>query len=260
MPLVLGCDDGEHILPDDALVFALDDTGHEKLHQANGACFGIGGCAFLVSDYQRLIEAPWNHMLQRSFPDTPRPVHAAEHFRNPTKEQLSALTDFFTRFGFFRLAVTVSTKTTNSVDADYIEIVATSVLQRVAEVASQVTFSRVLVLFEASERIDRQVMQALSGKKLQRGNREFEIELGIMPKSARAAALEVADVIAHTAGGQARHRNKDNSQRVRPDFKDIFQTVDRRLVSIAEITRVRKSEASSAELPMNKTQPLDQMD
>lgn len=253
MPLVLVCDDGEHILPEDALVFALDDTGHEELHQANGACFGIGGCAFLVSDYQRLIEAPWNYMLQRFFPNTPRPVHATEHFRNLTKEQISALTHFFTRFGFFRLAVTVSTKTTNSVDAGYIEIVANSVLQRVAEIASQVPFSRVFVLFEASERIDRQVMQALSRKKLRGGHREFEIELGVIPKSACAAALEVADVIAHTAGGQTRHRNKDDSQPVRPDFKDIFQTIDRRFVSFAEITRavVHKSEAPSAESPTN---------
>lgn len=239
MPLVLVHDGGKIILPDDVLVFALDDTGHEELHQANGSCFGIGGCAFLVSDYQRLIETPWNFMLQRFFPNVPRPVHTVEHFRSPTKEQMSALTHFFTRFEFFRLAVTVSAKTTNYADAGYIEIVAASVLQRIAEVATQVSFSRVFILFEASQRIDMQVMQALSGKKLRSEHREFEIELGVIPKSACAPALEVADVIAHTAGCQTRNRNKCDSQPVRKDFMDIFQTVDRRLVSFAEITSAR---------------------
>lgn len=243
MPLVLVHNEGNLILADDVLVIALDDTGHEELHQENGACFGIGGCAFMVADYQRLVETPWNLMLQHFFPDVPRPVHAVEHFGNPTKEQMSALTHFFTRFEFFRLAVTVSTKTRNSADADYIEIVGASVLQRVAEIAAHASFSRVFILFEASERIDRKVMQALSGKKLRSGHREFLIELGTIPKSACAAALEVADVIAHTACGQTRHRNKRDSQPVRKDFKDIFQTVDRRLVSFAEITRAEPAKA-----------------
>jgi hypothetical protein len=236
MPLVLEHDEGNLILADDVFVVALDDTGHEKLHKANGECFGIGGCAFMVSDYQRLIEAPWNFMLQQFFPDVPRPVHAVEHFRNLTKEQMSTLTHFFTKFEFFRLAVTVSINTINSVDASYIEIVGASILQRIAEIAAHASFSRVFILFEASERFDKNVMQALSGKKLRSGDRYFSIELGVIPKSACVAALEVADVIAHTAGGQTRHRNRPDSPPVRKDFKDIFQTVDRRLVSFLEIT------------------------
>jgi hypothetical protein len=120
--------------------------------------------------------------------------------------------------------------------ADYIEIVAAAALQRVAEVATQVSFSGVFILFEASQRIDMQVKQALSGKKLRSEHREFEIELGVIPKFTYAPALELADVIAHTAGCQTRHRNQCDSQPVRKDFKDIFQTVDRRLVSFDEIT------------------------
>lgn len=243
MPLVLGHDEGNLILADDVFVVALDDTGHEELHNANGECFGIGGCAFMVSDYQRLVEAPWNSMLQQFFPNISRPVHAVEHFRNLTKEQMSALTHFFTKFEFFRLAVTVSIKTINSTDVSYIEIVGASILQRIAEIAAHASFSRVFILFEASERIDKNVMQALSGKKLSSGDRDFPVELGIIPKSACAAALEVADVIAHTAGGQTRHRNGSDSPLVRKDFKDIFQTVDRRLVSFMEITSAVQNNA-----------------
>ena len=243
MPLILIHDEGQIVLADDVFVIALDDTGHEELHEENGACFGIGGCGFMVSDYQRLVETPWNFMLYRFFPDISRPVHAVEHFRKPTKEQMSALTHFFTTFQFFRVAVTVSTKTINSVGAGYIEIVGASVMQRIAEVASHASFSSVFILFEASERIDRMVMQALVGKKLRAGQQEYSIELGIIPKSACAAALEVADVIAHTACGQTRHRNQHPSQPVRRDFTDIFQTIDRRLVSFAEITCAEPAKA-----------------
>lgn len=238
MPLVLTHNEGNVILADDVLIIALDDTGHEELHEANGACFGIGGCGFMVADYQRLVEVPWNLTLKHFFPETPRPIHAVEHFRNLTEEQISALTHFFTKFEFFRLAVTVSTKTTSSIDNGYIEIVGASILQRIAEVATHALFSRVFILFEASERIDRQVMQSLSGKKLRAGNRDFPIELGVIPKSACVPAMEVADVIAHTACGQTRHRNERRPKAVRLDFKDIFQSVDHRLVSFAEITCV----------------------
>lgn len=238
MPLILECEERSYSLPDDTLVFALDDTGHESVHKENGACFGIGGCAFLVADYERLIEAPWNYMLQRFFPDTPRLIHSTDHLRNLSTEQLAALSQFFTRFQFFRLAVTVSAKTQNQVDVGYIDIVGAAVLQRVAEIASQATFSRIFIIFEASDRIERQVMQALSGKKLRSGDRGYAIELGLMPKSACTPALEVADVIVHTAGGQTRQRNECASRGLRKDFVDVFQTVDKRLVSFAEITLV----------------------
>lgn len=243
MPLVLAHNGGNLTLADDVLVIALDDTGHEELHEANGACFGIGGCGFMVSDYERLVEAPWNLMLKHFFPDVPRPIHAVEHFRSPTKEQLSALTHFFTKFEFFRLAVTVSSKARNAADAGYIEIVGATILNRIAEVAEHGLFSQVFILFEASERIDRQVMHALSGKKLRAGHREFPIELGVIPKSACAPAMEVADVIAHTACGQTRHRNERHPKAVRKDFKDIFQSIDRRLVSFTEITCAEPAKA-----------------
>lgn len=243
MPLIIETDQGNKELPDSTLVIALDDTGHEDLHKANGGCFGIGGCGFLVSDYQRLVETPWNFMLANFFPGTPRPVHAADHLRNPTKEQLSALTYFFSNYGFFRLAVTVSTNTINYAEAGYIEIVGGSILQRIAEIGSHAVFTSVFILFESSERIEKQVMQSLGGKKLIAGNNEFPIELGVIPKAACVPAVELADVIAHTACGQTRHRNERHPKAVRRDFKDVFQTVDQRLVSFAEITLANPTKA-----------------
>lgn len=238
MPLILSHDKGQLVLPDDTLVFALDDTGHEQFRDARYNVFGLGGCAFLVSDYQRLLERPWEFMLRRFFPNLERPVHACESFRKPTPDQLSALTHFFTRFEFFRLAVTVSSRAAKNVAEGYIELVTAAVLQRISEVAAHAQFSRIFLLIEGSERTEMEIVRGLSGRRLRREGHEYELEFGVMPKSACMPALEVADVIAHTAGGQTKWRNGQDGRPVRRDFVDIFQTVDRRLVSFMEITSV----------------------
>ena len=91
--LVLDHGEGVLTLGVDTLVVALDDTGHEAFADSNHPVFGLGGCAFLVKDYKRLIEAPWNYMCQRFFPEVERPMHAADLCR-PTSEQPEASPHF----------------------------------------------------------------------------------------------------------------------------------------------------------------------
>ena len=75
--LLLQHDDGLTILGSDTFVVAVDDTGHEDFLDPNHRVFGLGGCAFAVRDYQRLIEKPWNYMCDRFFQNQERPLHAS---------------------------------------------------------------------------------------------------------------------------------------------------------------------------------------
>lgn len=234
--LVLDHKNGRESLSESTLVIAIDDTGHEEFKDPNYQVFGIGGCGFLVSDYQRLIEKPWNYMCQHYFPDINRPMHAAE-LESPTKEQLDAFKHFFEKFEFFRLATTASIKSVKEIDNSFIEIVGASLLERICETGKWIEFDRLFIIFEESDRIEMKVLQSLSGKKVKRNNSEIEIELGLLPKSASMPALEVADFIIHTAGAQTRSRISD-SDKVRKDFEIIFRNVDKRLVSFMEITKV----------------------
>ena len=118
--LILEHQNGREHLSERTLVIALDDTGQEEFKDPNYQVFGLGGCAFLVKDYQRLIEKPWNYMCQRFFPIIRRPMHATD-LEKPSKEQLDAFKHFFEKFEFFRIAVTASVKTINEVENDFID-------------------------------------------------------------------------------------------------------------------------------------------
>lgn len=237
MELILEHNKGIERLSESTLVVALDDTGNERFKDANHPVFGLGGCAFMVRDYQRLVEGPWDYMCSKYFPDIKRPIHATDDLKNLTEDQMNAINHFFERFEFFRIATTSSKNTETSVEEDFIQIVGASILQRIVDVAKWTNFDRLFILIEESERIELKIVQSLSNKKIEKNDQEIQIEIGLIPKSACIAAMEVADVIIHTAGGQTRSRISGNTN-FRLDFKTIFQSVDKRLTSFMEITNV----------------------
>jgi hypothetical protein len=227
-------------LSEKTLVVALDDTGNEEFKDPHYPVFGIGGCAFLVRDYPRLIENPWNDMCQRFFPNVERPMHATELGRL-SQEQLDAFRHFFENFQFFRIATTASIKSIKEIDDSFIRIVGASLLQRICEIAKWVEFDRLFILFEKSDRVKtKKVLQSLSGKNIKRDSKEMQIELAIVPKSASMPALEVADTIIHTAGAHTNSRISGNKA-IRKDYEIIFKSVDARLVSFFMITQVTES-------------------
>jgi len=237
--LVIEHQNGKEYLSDKTLVVAIDDTGHEEFKDPNYQVFGIGGCAFMARDYQRLIKEPWEFMCRNFFPELQRPLHAAE-LRGISDEQIDALNYFFTNYGFFRIASTASIKSIKDVDNDFIEIIGSTLLQRICDIAKWTDFERVYIIFENSDRIEMKVLRSLSNKKIKRGLQNIDIDLGLMPKAACNPALEIADLIIHTAGTQVRSRISGNKQ-FKKDFENIFRNVDERLVSFMEITKVNEA-------------------
>jgi hypothetical protein len=227
-------------LSEETLVVALDDTGHEEFKDPHYPVFGIGGCAFLVRDYPGLIENPWNHMCQRFFPDVKRPMHATD-LGQLSEVQLNAFKSFFENFQFFRIATTASIKSIKEIDNSFIQIVGASLLKRICEIAKWIEFDRLYVLFERSDRVKtKKVIQSLSGQKIKRNEKEMQIEVGIVPKSASMPALEVTDTIIHTAGTYTKSRICGNKA-IRKDYQIIFENVDARLSSHFMITKVTES-------------------
>ena len=238
--LVLDCDDDRRELAGSTLVVAIDDTGHEAFADSNFPVFGLGGCCFLVKDYRRLIDGPWNFMCQRFFPEHKRPMHAADLWQ-PTDEQLDAFRHFFEKFQFFRVATTISKQAANEIHADFISVVGASLLSRIADVGKWAEFDRLFIIVEQSDRIQNRILRSLDGGTLHRDGKNITIELGHLPKSACMAALEVADFIIHTAGAQTRNRIAGNVK-PRIDFEIIFRNVPEFLTSFMEITKISQAE------------------
>jgi len=89
------------------LLFFIDETGHETFADKNYPVFGLGGCAINSSSAAAVIAERWRAMKAAHFGGEDVPLHANE-LRNPTTEQLDALSKFFREQQFARLAVTMS--------------------------------------------------------------------------------------------------------------------------------------------------------
>jgi len=68
----------------------------------NYPVFGLGGCAINSSSAAAVIAEPWRAMKVAHFGGEDVPLHANE-LRNPTTEQLDALSKFFREQGQYRL-------------------------------------------------------------------------------------------------------------------------------------------------------------
>jgi hypothetical protein len=45
----------------------IDETGNDTLSDKRYPIFGLGGCAVLASDYEMLINIPWNNLKKNYF-------------------------------------------------------------------------------------------------------------------------------------------------------------------------------------------------
>jgi hypothetical protein len=80
----------------------IDETGHETFADKNYPVFGLGGCAINSSSAAAVIAEPWRAMKAAHFGGEDVPQHANE-LRNPTTEQLDALSRFCREQQFARL-------------------------------------------------------------------------------------------------------------------------------------------------------------
>lgn len=223
-------------LPGNALIVALDDTGHDLFAPTHPA-FGLGGCAFLVRDYGNLIDDPWRDMKNIHFSGSDIALHAAK-LRSPTTEQIEALQIFFSQLPFFRFAVMSAETMTNETKHSLLKIACRSIMDRIAEISKWAQPSEVAIVIESSQRIEKDLILELSGYCMSNGDVEFEPKTYLLPKSANISFLEVADFVVHTAGSQVRHRIQRKGL-MRKDFAAVFFSVDQRLSSYVELLSVR---------------------
>src|SRR6266436_4368292 len=89
------------ILPPYAACVFVDDTGHE--HLAGTSFYGLGACAVLGCEYDRLIRLPWLHVRNVINGDPTVPLHASDVTGKATPEQLNHIARFFREQPFGRL-------------------------------------------------------------------------------------------------------------------------------------------------------------
>jgi hypothetical protein len=221
------------------LMVFIDETGNDALSDKRYPIFGLGGCAVLVSDYEKLISIPWNNLKNDYFKGADKPLHASE-LKSPTPEQLQALNDFFKNNGFARVAGIVCKNTIIDNNIGIYEIAARFLLERITDIRMG-EITSVALIIEESSRDYKLTKKYFAKYKIKTEKGEMPTHYFLLGKSLNLPGLEVADFIIHTAGAQVRNRFINKSEKGRKDFEIIFKNVDKKLTGFGAINSAKKS-------------------
>lgn len=227
---------GNLLLEPGGLYVFLDETGHERL--AGQDFYGFGGCAFMGADYDRLIRGPWSlvRFVVKGDPDAQ--LHASEFQRTATPEHFAEVVRFFREQPFMRIAAAGARTTALPDDIPLMQIVIDTLKQRIVDVAQYWPLQSVTIVFEENPRADPYVYAYFGDVRYRVNESEIPTNCYRMPKSAKEPALEIADFIANAVGGHARRTMVQKRDGFGKDFRAIFHSVDRRLVSFMGLDRV----------------------
>jgi hypothetical protein len=226
------------------LAVFVDDTGHEALIPGQPV-YGLGGCAVLARDLDRLIRAPWREVRRRvtNSPDTP--LHANAFGRSATMDHIKAVAEFFHIRPFARFGAIVSIGTRLAPEIGPVPTIAKVLQKRIVDIARWTPFESLAVIFEASDRADKLIEDEFQGFRLEEYGKSIPTECFFMAKKHGEPALEVADFVMHAVGRQARQNLKKRGDFV-PDFCAVFHAVDPNLTSFMEVDNVVHNAAAPA--------------
>jgi hypothetical protein len=201
--------------------------------------YGLGGCAVLGRDLERLIWKPWRQIRERVTGSPDSPLHANKFPGIAKSGDIEAVAEFFAAQRFWRIGAIFTTQTSLSDELTLLQTMKLVLQQRINEIVERTLCKEVKVVFESSDRANPLVEQAFQDLELRRGSKLIPSECYFMPKSAGEPALEVADFVMHAVGRQARHNLRNRGSFV-PDFCAVFHAVDRDLISFMEVAAVTR--------------------
>jgi len=224
------------ILPPYAACVFVDDTGHE--HLAGTSFYGLGACAVLGCEYDRLIRVPWSRVRKMINGDPTAPLHASDLTGTATREHLHHVAQFFHDQRFGRLGAAGTSRTVLPGGEPLMRFVVEVLKPRIVDVLKWMPFRSIVVIFEDNLRTNRLIEQYFGNVQFQVDGQDVPADFYFMPKSSGDPALEVADFIANTIGNQARFRQVDKMPGFRKDFQAVFHDIDPKLASFMGIERV----------------------
>jgi hypothetical protein len=227
-----------------SLLVFIDEKGNEYLKDKEYPIFGLGGCAVICKEYNNSIRKTWNNMKDTFFNGKENKLHAKDLFQ-PKKIQINAISDFFKKNKFARVAAVMSNKTINNTEYDIYNLITSALYKRILNVANWTCFNRVVFILEDSEICNSLAKKFFPSYKFEEYNNKLKKKIEIpseyffCSKERVEPGMEVADFVIHTAGAQLRDRiSKKNLNR--KDFEVVFNGVDEKLSSCMLIEKIIK--------------------
>jgi hypothetical protein len=228
------------VVPNKCLVVYIDDTGHEKLARKH-TVYGLGGCAVLGRDLDRLILQPWRSVRRVITGSADTPLHASTlHTAVDGLEEAGAIIAQFFKLPFYRLGAIISKLAILPDDLSVIRIIKEVTELRINEIVGRTLCREVKNIFESSDRADPLIEEVFQNLEVRRGWKVIPTECYFMSKKAGDPGLEMADFVVHAVGGQMR-QNLKHRGRFRLDFQAVFHSVDRKYTSFLEVQAVTRT-------------------
>jgi hypothetical protein len=203
------------------LMVFIDETGHELLIDKHYPVFGLGGCLCLARDYHRLIYEPWK-LVERAFDKNLLPLHASALPKHKMADvHFDAINNFFANNTFSRFACVVSNRTINSSTYDYFAIAIADLHEKVRSIIQWMTFDRMVMFIESSERTKQRITNHFDQYGLKRADgTQIPIDHFFMHKKHNEPGIIVADFVIQTAGSTvfSKGKNRITSYTERRDF------------------------------------------
>jgi hypothetical protein len=123
---------GTLTLAEQTLVVFVDDTGHERLVEGQPV-YGLGGCAGMAHDLERVIRHPWHEVRRKVRGSPDLPLHAAA-LGHPHAARTSRRWLFFPK-PFARIGAIFSAKAGREDGISAIGTIAAVLKQRIVNIA-----------------------------------------------------------------------------------------------------------------------------
>ena len=215
------------------LAVFIDETGNEDFSDPNFPIFGRGGCAIIGSSYQRIIEKPWHSLKKQILGTDKKHFHTVEFAQTrPNKLQIEAI-NTFVKGKFHRFFAYNHKNTNRSESIDGHKAVSISLIPRIQNIAKKSMIDSVALIFENSKRGNTLVERDINLSTIKMINaigQKVETNGYFLDKKSMTAGLELANLIVHTAGRQARllyknHTNNTHDDNIQPNFNTDYNEV-----------------------------------
>ena len=224
------------VLQDRTLAVFVDDTGHEALVKGQPV-YGLGGCAALGRDIDRIINQPWKELRRRVAGSSDAHLHAHKFSRIARVDDFEAVAQVFRTQPFWRFGAVFTTETTLLPEISLMRTMKSVLQKRIQDIVEMTLCKEVSIVFKSSERTNDLIQNAFHQFDFNRGSKRIPSECYFMPKAAGEPALEISDFVMHAIGRQTRH-NLNQRGSFLPDFCAVFHAVAPNLTSFIEVDDV----------------------
>lgn len=211
------------VTPRTLLVF-IDETGNEDYSDPKNPTFGRGGCAVLGLEYRSKLAKRWRKLKREKLGGASKPFHATAFEQSrPAMAQIGAINTFLRR-PFWRFAVMSDVRTVLPDGIDGHKAVSLITARFISRLTANYDIDTVALVFESSERGDTLVRRDFELARMQFVNAKdapVEVDGYFMPKASMEPGLEIADLVAHTAGRQRRHQMNGGKGPTK-DFEQMY--------------------------------------